>query len=102
RALRSDVLAPDLAPAEKDALFRRKAVEGLRRLAGGARQIGHQRDAQAAVVRGVLPERQLAVQLDVVDRGEARILVDEALRAILERLRVGRRPPVLQVAARVE
>ena len=51
--------------------------------AGVATRVRHQREAQAAVVGGVLAERQLAVQLHVVDDGEARVLVDDAARRAL-------------------
>ena len=64
------VRAPDLAPAEEEALLGREAVDLLSRSAAVDHvEQRHQGDAQAAVVGGVLAERQLAVQLHVVDRG---------------------------------
>ena len=46
--------------------------------AGERRQIRHQREPQPAVVGGVLAERQLSVELHIVHRGVAGVLVDEA------------------------
>jgi hypothetical protein len=62
----------------------------------------HPREADAAVVGHVLAERQLAVQLHVVDRRVAAVLLVDAGGALLERLAVGRRPPLAHVAGRVE
>ena len=96
------VLAPALTVAHEEPLFRRETVDGLSRRGRQRRDVGHQRNPQTAVVGGILAERQLAVHLDVVHRGEVRILVDDAGGPLLEAFGVGGRPPVLQVALRVE
>ena len=61
------------------------------------------RDPQPAVVGDVLAEGELAVELHLArDRAVARVLVDEAPRALLELGGVSLRPPVLQAAVRRE
>src|SRR4029079_2345419 len=67
----------------------------------GWRERGGEPETKPAVVGRVLAERQLSVDMHVVDGDEAVVFVDEALRAALEVLRVLGRPPVVQVALRV-
>ena len=56
----------------------------------------------AAEVGDVLARGELAVDLDVVDDRVLRVLVGDALRALLEALGVLLRPPVPQIAVGVE
>ena len=65
-------------------------------------EIGHQREAQAAVVGGVLAERQPAVDVRVAGDRVAGILIGDAGGALFVGLAVGGRPPVAQVALAVE
>src|SRR5438552_15384121 len=95
-----DVLAPHVGEAEEEALLRREALDGrallaLERLLQRAE--GH---AGAAVVRGVLAQGEAAVQVDVAVDGvlhahEPVVLLGDAVRALLERGEVLRRPPFL-------
>ena len=93
-------LAPLLPPPEEQALFGGESVHRRRRGSGraGPGQVGHQREPQPAVVRGVLAERELAVDVRVAGDDVARILIRDAARALFERRAVGRGPPVAQVA----
>ncbi len=99
---RPRILAPDLGVAEEEALFRREAVDRLGRGCARTGEIRHQRQPHAAVVADVLSERQLPVDVRVAGDDVAGILIRDAGGALVERLAVGRRPPVAQVALAVE
>ncbi len=63
------------------------------------RDIGQQGTAQ---VGHILAQRELRIDLDVVDHGVVRILIGNALRALLKLLGIVFGPPVLQVSLGVE
>src|SRR5206468_3275256 len=87
------LLAPDLGEAEEEALLGGEAVDRPLRPAGELlleRRVG---DPQTAVVGDVLAQGQAAVDLDVVDRGVARVLVGNAARPLLELRGVGVHSP---------
>src|SRR5258706_910851 len=93
--------APDLRPAQKEALFRCESVALGRNLAAQCIHQRHVRDPHAAVVGRVFAQRELPIQLYVIDGVKTGVLIHDALRAILERLVIYFRPPVAQVALRV-
>ena len=66
------------------------------------RKQGHPRKPQAAVVGGVLAERELALHMQVVHSDEAVVFVHPTIRALLEALCVIGRPPILKIALRIE
>src|SRR6516162_3178407 len=94
-----DVFASDLRPCEEEALGWAKSVDQPAALVhtGGA-----ERKSQAAIVRQVFPERELAVDVQVVDRDLAAVLVHEALGELPVSAGVLGRPPVAHRTARVE
>ena len=100
--LRAVALAGPLRVADEEALLGREAVAALGSGAGRLGFPGEPREHEAAQVGDVLAFGQLAVDLDVVDDGVPRVLVDDALRAVVELPRVLLRPPVLEIALRVE
>ena len=106
QVFRTIVFASPLCVADEESLLRREAV--AHRLLRFLRHRGHlglpchPAQDQAAQVGDVLAQRELAVDLDVVDDRVLRVLVDDALRALFERLRILLRPPVLQVTVGVE
>ena len=94
--------APTLPVADKETLIGREAIDRLKLLALGIflpREIGEQ---QPAEVGNILAQRQLAVDLDVVDDCVCRILVRDATGALLEFFSVVLGPPVAQVSLCVE
>src|SRR5450759_3605454 len=95
------VFAPDLGESQEEALLGGEAIQ-LLRLALERVLKRHESDAQTAVIGGVFAQRQAAVQLDVVDRGEAGIFVGDAGGALVELGAVGRGPPVAQIAVAIE
>src|SRR5713101_5959412 len=83
------VLAPHVGEAEEEALLRGEAVDERARLALQRLLQRAERDVRAAVVGGVLAQREMAVQVDVavlgiLDAHEAVVLLRDALRALLE------------------
>src|SRR5258708_1379705 len=95
------VLAPDLRPRDKEALFGRETVDELAFLA-------HQRalerlvgEGDAAEVGDVFAEGQLAVDVHAGQHLIAVELVHHLLGAGLELLGVGLRPPLREVAVSV-
>ncbi len=95
------VLAPVLRVGDVEALRAGEAVDLLVDvdvLIFGALEVGHEGEEHAAVVGGVFAEGEAAVDLDVVDGGEAAVLVGEAVGAGLEVLEVFGCPPVVEVA----
>ena len=62
----------------------------------------HKREPQAAIVGRVLAERQFSIDVNIVDRLERRVLLNETLGAFFELLGVLRGPPVLQIAFWIE
>src|SRR6185437_9746230 len=102
RSLGANVLAPDLAVAEEEALLAVVAVNGGVGLVGEGGLHRHVGDAGTAAVAEILAERELAVDLDAGDGAEVVVLVDQASGAFGEGLGVGGRPPVAQVALGIE
>ena len=68
----------------------------------GALHVGHEGEQQAPVVGGVLAQGELAVDVDIVDRGKGAVLVDFAIGAGGEVLEVVGGSPVVEVALGVE
>src|SRR5262249_57766706 len=66
-----------------------------------AGEIGHQREADPAVVGRILPERQPAVDLRVRGDRITRVLIGHAAHALLVGLAVSRCPPVAEIALAV-
>ena len=95
--LRPRVVAPDLPEADEELLLRSEAIYLL---PSPGDSYSAQRQANAAIIRRVLAKGKLAVQVNVVDR-HVPVLVNEALRALLE-IRVLGRPPVAQISMGVE
>src|SRR5690606_21939467 len=91
-------------PAEQQSLHAREAVDH-RRLGSPERElVGLQRNAEPAQVADVLANGERAI--DVILCGEALgnqrvVLCDERLGALLERLAVSIRPPVIELARTV-
>src|SRR5208337_3174279 len=96
------VLAVHLREAEEELLLGREAIQLGQR---GARQVVHEsveRETNAAIVRRIFTERQLAFQVNSSRGAEAVILVDDAVGAVLEGFGVGSRPPVAEITLAVE
>src|SRR5690348_8913872 len=91
----SDVLARPLGIADEEALLRSKPVAIGESLALGLVLPGHPRQDKASEIGDVLALGQLGVDLDVIDDGVLRVLVNDALRAVGEGLGVLFGPPVL-------
>src|SRR5689334_13808514 len=94
--------APDLRPADEESLVSREAVDDRRRLASERHLPGPVRHREARQVADVLAERQLAVDVAIVEHRVAIELRGERVGALLELRGVVRRPPVAQVAVAVE
>src|SRR5450755_555140 len=97
RRLLGGILAPNLGVAQEELLLRRKAV-----LLPGhmARQAVHERgirEADAAIIRGVLSQSKFSVHIYTGHRAEAIVLLRNAPGPRLEGLAVLSRPPVTQV-----
>ena len=95
----ASIAAPILSVAHKEPLRRREPVHRLQLLPLGSflpRVVGQQ---QPAKVRHILAlaERELAVDVDVVDDHVLSILIRDAPGALLELLTVSGRPPVAQI-----
>ena len=106
RRLSSSVVAilaaPDLRPAEEEALVAGEAVDLRRGLAAERQLVGLERHRHAGQVADVLAERELAVQMAAVEHGVAGELLRQLAGALLELRAVVGRPPVAQVAVAVE
>src|SRR5882724_390783 len=106
RELGTALFAPGATEAEEEALLRGVAADGLRRWASVA--VGHhllqrhQGDPRPAVVGGVLAQGEAAIEFEIVHRHETAVLVGDATGALFEFRAVLRRPPVAQIALRVE
>src|SRR5947207_3897367 len=96
------VLAPDLSPAQEQSLFRREAINFFRLFAryGGFQR--HVSDTKAAVVRGVLTQREFAIQMNIVYCHKTAVFVNQALCSLLEGLGIFRCPPILKIACRIK
>src|SRR5437899_8650627 len=98
RLLFARVRAPELREREEEPLLRREAIDHLTlgRVLGQRALQGFVSDGNAAEVRDVFAERQLAVDLEAGERFIGTVLIHQLLRARLELFRVRLRPPVLQ------
>ena len=94
--------APALSVGHEDALFAAQAVEDGRGLAAERGAIGVERDQEAAQVRDVLAERQLAVDARSGDGFVGVVLLGESLRFGFEAFGVFRGPPIAQAAVGVD
>ena len=94
--------APHLREAQEKALVGGESVTRRRLLTGEVILERHVGEAHAAVIGRVLAERELAVDVDVVDDREAAVFVHDARGTLVEGFRVGRRPPVAQIAFGIE
>ena len=89
RRFRRPAHTPDLPVAQEYPLLRHEPVNGALWIAGArplrqAIHQGHVGQPDSAIIGRVLSQREFSVQLDVVDRGVFRILLDEASRALFE------------------
>src|SRR5215469_8633715 len=103
--LRAGVLAVVLCEADIEALGRGVTVNFLIQINPvilRSLKVCDVRKNKPAIVSGVLAERQLAVDLDVIHRGERTIFIHQTVSAGLELLRILSRPPVAEVALAVE
>jgi hypothetical protein len=96
------VAARPLRHPDEEALIRRESVERRKVLSLGGFLPRQKRQPGAAEIGQILSQRQLAVDFDVVDDGEAGILVGNAFGGSFEGLRVGLGPPVFQISVGVE
>ena len=71
----ADLAAPALPVADEEALVGREAVDRVQRLGFGVILPRHVGQEQAAQVGDIFAQRQLAVDLDVVDDRVGRVLV---------------------------
>src|SRR5438270_10131092 len=60
-----------------------------------------QRNPRAAIVGGVLAEREPAIQLDVVNGGKPAVLIGYTAGAFFKFLSIFRRPPIAQISLRI-
>src|ERR1700693_4940674 len=104
--LGTNFLAPHPSESQEEALLWRVAVDLLTlfpSFVGGDHALERrQGDARAAIVGSVLAQCKTAVQLEVVYGNEVRVLVRHATGALLEFLAVLLRPPIVQIALRIE
>ena len=96
------VFAPNICPSQEEALLCRETIDGRGFFPGQQAHHSHVRNAHAAIVGNVLAQRQLAIHLQVVDRGEPRVLIGHARGALVELLAILFGPPVAQVSLRIE
>src|SRR3954452_6605326 len=99
--LRTLVLARPLRESDEESLIGREAIDRFRLVRIG-RFPGQIREQSAAEIGDVFTRGQLRIDLDVVDDRVARVLLAHAIDALLERLRIRGRPPVLEISLRVE
>src|ERR1039458_5190761 len=103
--LRTLLAAPILRESQEKLLQRRIAIGGLvpqiNAVLRRPRQQRHARPPRSAVVGPLFAERELAVQLGA-SHAELCVLVDNALRLLVELVAAFLRPPVLQIAMPVE
>src|SRR6202011_5390357 len=97
QVLRPLILTGPLCIAHEKALFRRQTVARLQLSAGRLRPPGHVRKDQTSQVCYILAEGQAAIDVNVVDHDILSVLFDDALSPLLELMRIGVRPPVLEV-----
>src|SRR5580704_13513596 len=103
--LRAGAAAPTLPVSEEELLHRSIAVLLLCQVNALPLGIGQKRDVsqtQAAIVGGVLAQRQLAVYLHVIDRDEVAVLLHFAVRFLVKVFAILGGPPVREVAVTVE
>jgi hypothetical protein len=91
---RALVLARPLRKTDEEPLLGSEAVPRLERHALRGFLPGGPGEDRAPEVGDVLARRQFSVDLDVVDDDIARVLIADAVRALLELLPVLLRPPV--------
>src|SRR5438874_1199323 len=104
--LRTAFFTPYPAHAQKEPLLWGVTIDFLRGLAAGIgsdsfAQRG-QRDARAAVVGGIFAQRQFAIEFQIVHRDKVAILAGDAAGTLLKFLSILCRPPVAQIAGRIE
>src|SRR5712692_6210739 len=96
------VLAPYVRPTKEEALLRGQAIHWRRLLSSQSAEQRHIPDTHATVVGHVLAEGELAIYLQVIHCGVARILVRDALRTLAKFLLVLFGPPVAQIPLGIE
>jgi hypothetical protein len=81
------VLAADLSPREEETLKRVKALDGWAIWIGLQCSMG---ETEPAVVRQILSERELAIEMELSQPDLASVLIDEALGELRNRSRWSR------------
>lgn len=104
KRLRALILAPDLRVSQEETLFQSVAVELILvdAVVFKPAQQCHIGEADSGIVGAVFSKRQPSVYIHAFHRAEFRILVDQAIRPALEGFIVLLRPPIAQVAIRIE
>src|SRR5579863_3752917 len=106
RYLRTPFLAPHATKSEEKSLLRRVAVDLLSFLAslvvGNHVFQGRQRNARAAVIGSVFSQRKPAIELQIIDRNEVRILICHTAHSLFEFLSVLLGPPIVKISLRIE
>ena len=103
RLVSSRVLEHQALPvADEEALLGSESVDRLQLLAPGFVLPGHVSQHQTAQVGDIFAHGQFAVDLDVIHRDVLGVLVRDAAGALVKLLAILRRPPVAQIALRVE
>src|SRR5436305_4628910 len=102
----SPVFTPYLCESQEEPLLGTEAVFGL--VGAVFCILGHgilqrpESNADPTVISGVLAQRKAAIQVNVIHGNERTVLVSDAASAFVELGKVGRRPPVLEVALSIE
>src|SRR5437588_3992432 len=103
---RASLLAPHAAESQEESLLRSIAVDLLAHFSGfvGGNHLPqcHQSDARAAIVSGILSKCEPSIELQIVHSNEASVLISNATSPLFELFSVGCRPPVAQIALRIE
>src|SRR6185369_722561 len=104
RVLRLPLLAPNPCKAQEITLFGRVSINFIGLLTGLLDLVleCHQRNSGAAIVGCVLPERQLSIQLQVIDGYEIAVLVRNTAGTLFKFLSVLLGPPIAQIALCIE
>ena len=98
----SHICTPHLCESQKESLVCRQPVNLQRLLTAQNIHQRHVRQTQPAIIGNVLAFSQLPVQLQIASHNKFAILFLNAAGPLVELFRVGRRPPVHQIAFGIE